>query len=50
MSKIDSTIQRNDEEFLNYEVSDQALEAAVDADGLADYTYYGCTYGYCPSY
>ena len=50
MSKIDSTIQGNEEQFPSFDVSDEALEGAVDADALADYTHYGCTYGYCPGY
>jgi hypothetical protein len=51
MSKIDRTIQRNEDEFPNFDVSDQALEDAAGAETMAKYTYYNCTgYGYCPGY
>jgi hypothetical protein len=51
MSKIDRTIQRNEEELLNFDISDDALEGAAGADAIVDYTYYGCTsYSYCPGY
>jgi hypothetical protein len=50
MNRVDSTIQRNEEEFPSFEVSDEVLEGAAGADAFADYTYYNCTYGYCPGY
>ena len=50
MNQVDSNIQRSEEEFPSFEVSDEALEGAAGADALADYTHYGCTYGYCPGY
>jgi len=51
MSKIDSTIQRSEEEFPNFDLSDQALEDAAGAEPMVSYTYYNCTgYGYCPGY
>mgnify|MGYP000864625166 CR=1 FL=1 len=28
----------------------EVLEGAAGADAFADYTYYNCTYGYCPGY
>ena len=52
MSKIDTSIQRNEDEFPNFDVSDDVLEgsACVEAP-LVEYTHYGCTYyGYCPGY
>ncbi|MET0537700.1 MAG: hypothetical protein ABWZ64_07045 [Xanthobacteraceae bacterium] len=50
MSQVDSTLGRNDEEFLNFAVSDEALESAEGTEALANYTYYGCTYQYCGGY
>ncbi len=50
--KIDSTIQRNGDEFPSFDVCDDVLEGAAGAEApLVEYTYYGCTnYGYCPGY
>jgi hypothetical protein len=50
MDKSESTIRLSDEEFINYDVSDEALESAEGTEAVADYTHYGCTYGYCPGY
>ncbi len=51
MNRIDGTIQRNEEEFLNFDVTDEVLEGAAGAEPIAQYTYYHCTgYGYCPGY
>ena len=50
MNEIDSSVQRKEEELLNFDFSDEAIEAAAGEDSLAGYTHYGCTYGYCPSY
>ena len=50
MNKIDSSVQRQEDELLNFDFSDEAIEAAAGEDALAGYTQYGCTYGYCPSY
>ena len=50
MNKIDTSVQRKEEELLNFDFSDEAIEAAAGEDALAGYTQYGCTYGYCPSY
>ncbi len=51
MSKSDRTIQCNEEEFPNFDVSDEAIEAAAGAEAMVHYTYYNCTgYGYCPGY
>lgn len=50
MSKIDRTVQRNEEEFPNFDVSDESLEAAAGTEAVANYTYHGCTYNYCPGY
>ena len=49
--KTDTTIQRSEEEFPNFDVSDEAVERAAGEEALADYSYYNCTgYGYCPGY
>jgi hypothetical protein len=50
MNKIDRTIRRDDDDFPSFDVSDQALEDAAGAEAIANYTYYGCTYNYCPGY
>ena len=51
MSKIDTTLQRSEEEFPTFDVSDEALEGTAGAEPIADYTYYHCTaYSYCPGY
>ena len=50
MNEIDSSVQRKEEELLNFDFSDEAIEAAAGEDTLAGYTHYACTYGYCPSY
>ena len=51
MNKIDRTIQANEDEFPNFDVSDQAIEDAGVAEAMVSYTYYNCTgYGYCPGY
>lgn len=50
MSKTDGTTQLVEEGFPSFDLSDEALEGAMNADAIADYTHYGCTYGYCPQY
>jgi hypothetical protein len=50
MSKIDRTIQRNDEECLTFDVSDEALETAASTETIANYTYHSCTFYYCGGY
>jgi hypothetical protein len=51
MSKIDSTTQRTEDDFSDFDLSDQALEDAAGAEPMLSYTYYNCTgYGYCPGY
>ena len=49
MNEIDSSVQRKEEELLNFDFSDEAIAAAGE-DTLAGYTHYACTYGYCPGY
>jgi hypothetical protein len=51
MNTLDGTTQRNDDEDPNFDVSDEALEGAADAEAIASYTYPGCTaLTYCPEY
>ena len=50
MSKIDTTVQCNEEVFPTSDISDEALETAAGAEAVANYTYHGCTYNYCPGY
>ena len=51
MNEIDRTVQSIEEEFPNFDVSDDAVEGAAGAEPFVAYTFYHCTgYGYCPSY
>jgi hypothetical protein len=50
VTKIDTKIQRSEDEFPTFDISDEALESAEGTEALAGYTHYGCTYGYCPGY
>ncbi len=50
MSTIDISVQRSDDDFPTFDLSDEALESAEGTEALAGYTHYGCTYGYCPGY